>query len=336
MNYQTDIDDILSTLKTSLEGSSDIASIKLEYLGRKGKINSLMSKIKEVPEKERKSYGEKVNETKLKIEEIILKAEEQGNKKKIEEENNSWSDVSVVIRKEMGSLHPITQTKWLIEDIFQRMGFQVEYPFEIDSTDNNFTFVNMPPSHPARSSWDTFFTDAGDVPIVHTSSMQNRILKNNKPPIYAVVPGRCFRNESTDSRHEHTFTQFEGIVVDKGIRFTDMIGVLKTFFSEYFERDVEVMVTPDMFPFVEPGGMIQVRWEGQSEAIKKITKGTGWLEIMGCGMIHPNVLSMGNIDPDVYSGFAFGGGIERLLLIKYGIEDIRLFEKGDLKFLRQF
>ena len=115
-----------------------------------------------------------------------------------------------------------------------------------------------------------------------------------------------------------------------------MIGVLKTFFSEYFERDVEVMVTPDMFPFVEPGGMIQVRWEGQSEAIKKITKGTGWLEIMGCGMIHPNVLSMGNIDPDVYSGFAFGGGIERLLLIKYGIEDIRLFEKGDLKFLRQF
>jgi phenylalanyl-tRNA synthetase alpha chain len=115
-----------------------------------------------------------------------------------------------------------------------------------------------------------------------------------------------------------------------------MIGVLKTFFSEYFERDVEVMVTPDMFPFVEPGGMISVRWEGQSEAIKKITKGTGWLEIMGCGMIHPNVLSMGNIDPDVYSGFAFGGGIERLLLIKYGIEDIRLFEKGDLKFLRQF
>ncbi|MEI6462066.1 MAG: phenylalanine--tRNA ligase subunit alpha [bacterium] len=330
--------DLLKSQLSSVKTTSELENVKTSFLGRKSPINDLMKEIVKYKEaSEKKAFGEKMNELKETVTNLIAKKEYDLKEEEYGVELEKWTDVTAFNSKpNKGTVHPITKAIWEIEDIFKRMGFDIELPYEIDSEDNNFTFVNLPPTHPARSSWDTFYTDDHDVPIVHTSSMQNRIYRTKKLPIYTVVPGKCFRNESTDARHEHTFFQIEGVVVDKGITFTDMMGTLQAFFSEYFGKEVQVMLTPDMFPFVEPGGMISVKWEGQSEAIKRITKGTGWLEIMGCGMIHPNVLTMGGIDPEVYSGFAWGGGIERLIMIKHGVEDVRLFKNGGLKFLRQF
>ncbi|MDP2873904.1 MAG: phenylalanine--tRNA ligase subunit alpha, partial [bacterium] len=194
----------------------------------------------------------------------------------------------------------------------------------------------IPPQHPARDLWDTFWTEEGYIPITHTSSMQNRVMKMRKPPIRAIIPGRCFRREATDARHEHTFYQIEGIYVDKGITLTDLIGTLKTFMEAFYGHEVKYRIHPTYFPFVEPGleFLIQcVICQGKGCA----TCGqSGWLELVPCGPIHPKVLTMAGLDPEKYSGFAWGMGLDRLVMIKYGIEDIRHFHSGDLRFLKQF
>ena len=230
----------------------------------------------------------------------------------------------------------ITQATWRCEDIFQKMGFNIEYPFEIDDDYHNFESVNMPKDHPARDSWDTFWTKDNFIAITHTSSMQNRVISSSTPPIRVVVPGRCFRNEATDARHEHTFNQIEGIYIDKRVTLSDMLGTLKEFFVNYFETDLEIKFTPDYFPFVEPGGMMALSCIICNGKGCDVCKKTGWLEVLGCGMIHPNVLKMGGLDPEVYSGFAWGFGLERLIMLKYAIEDVRHFHSGNLDFIKQF
>jgi len=221
-------------------------------------------------------------------------------------------------------------------DIFARMGFAAVESREIDDDYHMFTSLNFPPDHPARDEYDTFVTTEGLIAPAHTSIMQNRVMKSQKPPIRAVIPGRVFRNEDLDARHEHTFYQLEGVYVDKGINAGHLIATLKTLFTEYFQKDIKVKTQPFYFPFTEPSFEFAASCPFCDEKGCNICGYTGWIELLGCGMIHPNVLKEGKIDTAEYTGFAWGGGIERLVMIKYGIEDIRHFHSGNLKFLRQF
>lgn len=336
-----ELKDILAEAHLALDKPNSIEeneSNRVKFLGRKSQLISILRDLKLYSEEDRRVLGSEGNKAKLTIEELIEKNQQSLLKTKhstYKEEDKI--DVTIpVYEPRVGHIHPVTQMLWKTEDIFQKMGFAVEYPFEVDDDYHNFTSLNLPEGHPARDSWDTFWTKDGHIAITHTSSMQNRILKSSSPPIKVVVPGRCFRNEATDARHEHTFHQVEGVYVDKGISLNHLLGTLKTFFSEFFEKEIEVKFTPDFFPFVEPGGMMSltcILCEGKG---CNVCKKTGWLEVLGCGMIHPKVLSEGGIDPEVYSGFAWGFGLERLVMLKYNIEDIRHFNSGKLDFLRQF
>jgi phenylalanyl-tRNA synthetase alpha chain len=241
-----------------------------------------------------------------------------------------------------GSVHPIMRERDHILDIFYRMGFTASESREIDDDYHMFTALNFPEGHPARDDYDTFMTEEGLIAPAHTSTMQNRLLKKYKSdlesgkPIAIVVPDRVFRNEDLDARHEHTFHQLEGIYVDKGIHTGHLIATLKTFLSEYYQKDIEVKTQPFYFPFTEPSFEFALSCPFCDKAGCNVCSYSGWIEVLGCGMIHPNVLKEAGIDPNVYTGFAWGGGIERLVMMKYDIEDVRHFFSGKLEFLRQF
>ncbi|MDD3648328.1 MAG: phenylalanine--tRNA ligase subunit alpha [Candidatus Dojkabacteria bacterium] len=314
----------------------EFEKLRTQYLGRKSKLTKILRSIQNLPQKDRPSVGKKSNEVRKALEASFLKT--QGELEQIQSLNEA-SDIDVTIpalKKHIGHIHPNTQMIWRIQDIFQLMGFEVFEPYDIDDDYHTFTSLNLPEGHPARDIWDTFWTEEGFIPITHTSSMQNRVMKMRKPPIRAVVIGHTFRNERTDPRHEHTLFQCEGIYVDKGITLSDMIGTLKIFFSKVFEKDVKVKLDPDYFPFVEPGNGMALSCTLCDQKGCRVCKYTGWLEILGCGMIHPFVLREGGIDPDVYSGFAWGFGVDRLVMLREKIEDIRHFHSGDLRFIRQF
>lgn len=310
--------------------------LKVKFLGRKSKLTNILRSIKDVPKEKRKEFGKAANTTQQKIKNKIQQKITDLEERQEVEEGRYFDITRPGKDKKLGKIHPITQIRWKTEDIFQKMGFQLVEPYEVDDDSNIFESVNIPAGHPARDIWDTFWTEDGFIPIPHTSSMQNRILKSNKPPIRAISIGKVFRNETTDPRHEHTLYQCEGIYVDKGISLSNMIGTLKEFFIALFEKEVEVRVIPDYFPFVEPGNGMELTCFICDGKGCRVCKDTGWLEIMGAGMIHPNVLKMGGIDPEVYSGFAWGFGLDRLVMLKYAIEDIRHFHSGDLRFINQF
>jgi len=329
---------INTTAQSLLQKASTVAeleALRIKFLGRKSELTVLLRSIREVPAKDRAQFGKIANKTRVQLEEQFDK--KQKELKEIRTKGEDLFDVTIPGKKtELGHLNPDTLMMWELADIFERMGFEVWEPFDVDNDYNNFEAVNMPPGHPARDMWDTFWTEDGFIPITHTSAMQNRILKSRQPPIRAAVIGHTFRNERTDARHEHTLFQCEGVYVDKGVTQTDMIGTLEALFEEVFEKDVEVMITPDYFPFVEPGNgmaLTCVLCDGKG---CRVCKNTGWLEILGCGMIHPNVLRAGGIDPAAYSGFAWGFGVDRLAMLKYKIDDVRLFHSGDLRFIKQF
>jgi len=336
-----EIESLQETAVLQINSAADIESIeklKITYLGRKSELTSILKELKNYSPEDRKVLGSEANQVKVKITRLLEEKHQQLLKAKHTRiSKDEEIDVTLPVYKPVnGHIHPVTQMLWRTEDIFQKMGFEIMYPYEVDDDYHNFSSLNLPEGHPARDSWDTFWTEDGQIAITHTSSMQNRVLKSKELPIRVVVPGKCFRNEATDARHEHTFHQVEGIFVDKGISINHMLGTLKTFFSEFFEREIEVKFSPDFFPFVEPGGMMSltcILCEGKGCAV---CKQTGWLEILGCGMIHPQVLEMGGVDPNVYSGFAWGFGLERLVMLKFNIEDVRHFNSGKLDFLRQF
>ncbi len=315
----------------------DLEVLRIEFLGRKGKVNQLLQKITQLSPEKRREFGQEVNQLKRRIEAAI---ERKKQELRTDLENNlSKEKLDVTLpgqEPNLGHLHPITQMKWEIADIFQRMGFEVLEPLEVNSDYANFEALNIPPDHPARDMWDTFWTREGHLPITHTSSMQNWIYRNRKPPIRAVVIGRCFRNEATDAGHEHTFHQIEGVYVDRGITVAHLIETMRVFFSEFYGRELKTKVRPSYFPFVEPGLELAIecvlcRGKGCS-----VCKQSGWLEILGCGQIHPSVLKEGGIDPKKHTGFAWGIGLERIIMLRYGIEDIRHFHSGDLRFIRKF
>jgi phenylalanyl-tRNA synthetase alpha chain len=328
----------------ALNNVSDLSSLeKLEkkYLGRNGEFTLILRGLASVKGEAKKEMGSLANEIKKDLETKFLEIK---NNLEGKVDNKSFVDVTLPgTKKERGHLHPITIVQRELEDLFSTMGFMVLDGPELESDYYNFESLNIPSYHPARDTQDTFYIDQknekGEYDLVmrtQTSAMQVRAMKKYGAPLKCIVPGRCFRSEATDVRHEHTFYQLEGLMVGEKISLCDMKGVLETIAKSLYGRDTKVRMRPKFYPFVEPGVNGEVTCflcHGQG---CRLCKNTGWLEIFGAGMVHPNVLKAGGVDPEKYSGFAFGFGLNRIVQLKYNIDDVRLFNSGDLRFIEQF
>jgi phenylalanyl-tRNA synthetase alpha chain len=321
---------------------------------RSPELRALFDELKTLPQEERSSFGQAVNGLQAELRKLLADKQDQAEQLPPIDITAPF-DVNVPAGKrpgllptETGSRHPLMTELAAVLDIFYRMGFTAVESRELDDDFHMFGSLNFPEDHPARDDYDTFMTtqtDANDKAFIapaHTSTMQHRVLQQHKAglskgqPIAVVIPGRVFRNEDLDARHEHTFYQLEGVYVDKGINAGHLIATLKTFLQAYYGKELEVKTNPFYFPFTEPSFEFMLSCPFCDKKGCPICSQTGWIELLGCGMIHPNVLHAAGIDTNVYTGFAWGGGIDRLVMMKYGIEDVRLFESARLDFLRQF
>jgi len=331
-----------------LQNTSDLTeleALRVAYLGKKGSITALLKGMKDLTPEEKKSFGAKVNELKEETTNNIEKKLEELKEAEIQKELSQMPlfDITTPAETDRGSYHPITLVQRQCETIFKSMGFAViDYP-EIVTDYECFEALNIPKHHPARDMQDTYYLSNGQLLKSHTSAAQNAILKKygknlkeNGVPIKAIFPGRCFRNEATDACHENTFFQMEGVMVDKDISISNLIYFMKTMLSEVFRKDIKVRLRPGFFPFVEPGFELDISCLICGGEGCPSCKQSGWLELCPCGMIHPNVLREGGIDPEEYTGFAFGLGLTRLAMMKYGVKDIRNLNSGSLKALSQF
>ena len=326
------------------KASADVEQLRIEFLGKKGAVSALMQELRNVPNDKKKEAGQKINEIKQLIEKTIAEKVEEIRKAEEERLINSAEsyDESMPMGVDLGSYHPITLVKGECESIFRSMGFTVEDYSEITDDYNCFEALNIPKHHPARDMQDTYYLSSGQLLKTHTSAAQNTILRKYKDslesgnPIRAIFPGRCFRNEKIDACHENTFFQMEGIMVDRDISISNLIYFMKTMLSEVFQRDVTVRLRPGFFPFVEPGFELDIQCLICGGKGCPSCKDSGWLELCPCGMIHPNVLAAAGIDSEKYTGFAFGLGLTRLAMMRYGVKDIRVFNSGNLKALSQF
>ena len=320
--------------KFNSQDIKEIDLMKIKYLGRKGIVNDLFSDFKNVPSDQKKEFGKKINELKIlaqkKYDELKLGIK-KSNKVLLEDYTKPGFPIS------SGSLHPITLIKNKIIDIFSKVGFELSDGPEIEDDWHNFTALNLPKDHPARDMQDTFFIqqDPDILLRTHTSSVQVRYLEDNPPPLKIISPGRVYRNEAISSRSHCIFHQIEGIYVDENVSFADLKQMILYFTKAMFGKS-KLRFRPSFFPFTEPSAEVDIYWGLETETDYRITKGTGWLEIMGCGMVDPNVLENCNIDPNEYSGFAFGLGIDRIALLLHQIDDIRLLSENDVRFLDQF
>lgn len=328
-----------------IDNLADIESIRVSYLGKKGSVTDLLKGMKELSNDERKAFGQKVNELKGLVNEKITEKTNELKEKEIQKEIELMPefDLSMPPVMDRGSYHPITLVQRECERIFKSMGFTVEDYSETVTDYECFESLNIPKHHPARDMQDTYYLTNGQLLKSQTSAAQNAIYKkyrdalvNDGVPIKAIFPGRCFRNEATDACHENTFFQMEGVMVDKNISISNLIYFMKTMLSEVFQKDIKVRLRPGFFPFVEPGFELDISCLICGGEGCPSCKHSGWLELCPCGMIHPEVLKAGGIDPDEYTGFAFGLGLTRLVMMKYGIKDIRDLNSGNLKTLSQF
>lgn len=332
----TKIDELLNEVqKFHSQKKEEIEQFRIKFNGKKGILNDLFEQFKSVSNDQKKEYGQKIN---------LLK---QSISAKLEELTQSSSSQNVATEKEdltrpgfpleLGSRHPINLVKNRITDIFKSIGFAVADGPEIEDDWHNFTALNLPEYHPARDMQDTFFIETNpDVLLrTHTSSVQIRYMEQNEPPIRILSPGRVFRNEAVSSRSHCIFHQIEGLYIDENVSFADLKQTIQFFTTELFGKS-KIRMRPSYFPFTEPSAEVDVYWGLNSETDYRITKGTGWLEIMGCGMVDPAVLKNVNIDPDKYSGYAFGMGIERIVMLLYQMSDIRMFFENDIRTLEQF
>ena len=328
-----------------IDNLADIESIRVSYLGKKGSVTDLLKGMKELSNDERKAFGQKVNELKGLVNEKITEKTNELKEKEIQKEIELMPefDLSMPPVMDRGSYHPITLVQRECERIFKSMGFTVEDYSEIVTDYECFESLNIPKHHPARDMQDTYYLTNGQLLKSQTSAAQNAIYKkyrdalvNDGVPIKAIFPGRCFRNEATDACHENTFFQMEGVMVDKNISISNLIYFMKTMLSEVFQKDIKVRLRPGFFPFVEPGFELDISCLICGGEGCPSCKHSGWLELCPCGMIHHEVLKAGGIDPDEYTGFAFGLGLTRLVMMKYGIKDIRDLNSGNLKTLSQF
>lgn len=321
----------------SIKSMADAESVRVEALGKKGEVIEILKNLKNVEESKRKEVGEKANKLRVEIEELIEKKKEELKELEYEAKikNAEKIDLTVPVDDKVGSLHPITIVSRELEDIFTGMGFTVEDGNEVETEYNNFEAVNVPKYHPARDMQDTFWLENGEVLKTQTSAAQNKIMKKYGAPLKAIFPGRCFRNEELDASHENTFFQMEGMMIDKNVSISNLIYFMKTLLSEVFGKEVEVRLRPGFFPFVEPGFELDIKCPYCGGVGCKVCKYGSWIELCPCGMIHPKVLEMGGIDPEEYSGFAFGLGLSRLAMMKYNINDLRALNSCDLRVLKQ-
>lgn len=339
MSKQLSVEKARQSLRKKFDSLSEKKSIL-----RDPELRALYDQLKLEKPENRAILGAEINKLKNEIESWVLDSS-------VVEEKLEPIDVTApfdlnqksknsLLQSEFGTLHPLMKEIEIITDIYQRMGFEVMESREIDDDYHMFESLNFPAGHPARDDYDTFMTTEGFIAPAHTSVMQNRALierRNNLEkgePIAVVIPGRVFRNEDVDSSHEHTFYQIEGVYVDKGINVGNLVAVLRSFMSEYFGQELKAKVQPFYFPFTEPSFEFAIE---RPEILRKgNTEADAWLEILGCGMIHPNVLKSAGINPDIYTGFAWGNGVERIVMMKYGIEHVKHFESAKLSFLRMF
>ena len=313
----------------------ELEAFRISFLGKKGKITLLFSEFRNVPSEQKKELGAQLNSLKKITQNKIIELKEGLSLSN----NSSKTDIDLTLPAqpyELGSRHPISIVKNEIIEIFSTIGFSISEGPEIEDDWHNFSALNFPKNHPARDMQDTFFISEDIALRTHTSSVQVREMENNQPPIRTISPGRVFRNEAISARAHCFFHQVEGLFIDKNVSFGDLKQTLSYFTKKMFGESAKIRLRPSYFPFTEPSAEVDVYWGLKSESDYRITKGTGWLEIMGCGMVDPNVLENCNIDPNEYTGFAFGMGIERIAQLKYRVNDLRLYSENDLRFLKQF
>ena len=318
------------------DNKEQLEAFRIKYLGSKGLLKDFFAEFKNVPNEQKKEFGQVINELKTSAEEKVKSIQDALENK--EEAKGIYGDTTRPGEAmNIGSRHPISIVKNQMIDIFSTIGFNVSEGPEIEDDWHNFTALNLPEYHPARDMQDTFFIQTNpDVLLrTHTSSVQVRYMENNKPPIRTISPGRVFRNEAVSSRSHCIFHQVEGLYIDKNVSFADLKQTLLYFTKEMFGKS-KIRLRPSYFPFTEPSAEIDIYWGLKTETDYRITKGTGWLEIGGCGMVDPNVLKNCGINPDEHTGFAFGMGVERIAMLLYQIGDIRMFYENDVRFLEQF
>jgi phenylalanyl-tRNA synthetase alpha chain len=318
--------------------ADELETIRVEVLGRKGKLAEVSKDMGKLSPEQRGVVGKLLNASKQSLEETLTTRQNAfataALAARLERE---WIDLTVPAPGPgLGSLHPLTQIQAEIEDLFVSLGFTVLDGPEVETEFNNFDALNIPPDHPARDMQDTFWLSNGHLLRTHTSPVQVRGMKKLGPPLRMIAPGRVFRNEEVDASHEHTFYQLEGMMVDKDVSVAHLIYFMKTLLSAIFKRDVTVRLRPGYFPFVEPGFELDIQCLICNGTGCPVCKHSGWVELLPCGLVHPNVLRLGGIDPEEYSGFAFGLGLTRLVMMRYAIDDIRQLQGGDLRFLTQF
>jgi phenylalanyl-tRNA synthetase alpha chain len=323
------------TAATTVE---ELEAIRVEILGRKGSLNSVSKEMGKLAPEDRARVGKQLNEVKSAVEEAFTSRKTAFEHAALDARLSAeWVDLTMPapgVRP--GSLHPVTIVQREIEELFRSMGFAILSGPEVETEFNNFDALNIPPDHPARDMQDTFWLADGHLLRTHTSPVQVRGMQRLGPPLRMIAPGRVFRNEEVDPSHEHTFYQLEGMMVDREVSVANLIYFMRTLLRGIFHRDVTVRLRPGYFPFVEPGFELDIHCLLCDGAGCPVCKQSGWVELLPCGLVHPNVLRMGGIDPNEWNGFAFGLGLTRLAMMRYAIDDIRLLQSGDLRFLSQF
>jgi phenylalanyl-tRNA synthetase alpha chain len=339
------LDNQIQTLATtarerilSAAGPEQLEAVRVEVLGRKGSLAEISKCMGKLPPEDKARIGKLLNAAKLDLESAFdARQKSFADLALTARLDAEWLDVTLpATGPRPGSLHPLTQIQQELEDLFNSMGVTVLYGPEVESEYNNFDALNIPPDHPARDMQDTFWLGPGQCLRTHTSPVQVRGMAKLGPPLLMIAPGRVFRNEEVDASHEHTFYQLEGMMVDRNVSIAHMLYFMKMLLKHIFGREVTVRLRPGYFPFVEPGFELDIQCLICGGPGCPVCKQSGWVELLPCGLVHPNVLRMGGIDPEQWGGFAFGLGLTRLVMMRYGIDDIRYLQSGDLRFLRQF
>ncbi len=336
----TTLEDVLASAQGELAAADTLASldrVRIQYIGKKGLITEQMKRLGSLPPDERKEAGARINQAKDQFN-ASLEARQSVLEAKALEQRLARETVDVTLPgrgQKTGGLHPVTLTLRRISELFRRIGFEIVEGPEVEDDYHNFEALNIPASHPARAMHDTFYFDEHTLLRTHTSPVQVRIMESRTPPLRVIAPGRVYRCDS-DLTHTPMFHQVEGFLVDEQVSFADLRGVLYEFLTLFFEKVVAVRFRPSYFPFTEPSAEVDIECVICGGTGCRVCKQTGWLEVMGCGMIHPRVFQFVDIDPEAYTGFAFGLGVERMAMLRYGINDLRLFFENDLRFLKQF
>jgi phenylalanyl-tRNA synthetase alpha chain len=323
---------------TAAASMEELEAVRVETLGRKGALNQVSAGMGKMPPEQRAATGKLLNGVKQNLERAIEERRAEFESAALRAQLDAeWLDLTLPASgTRAGSLHPVTQLQREIEDLFSSLGFAVLDGPEVETEYNNFDALNIPPDHPARDMQDTFWVEGGYLLRTHTSAVQVRGMGRLNPPMRMIAPGRVFRNESVDASHEHTFYQLEGMMIDREVSVAHLTYFMKTLLTAIFRRDVTVRLRPGFFPFVEPGFELDIRCLICGGSGCAVCKQSGWVELLPCGLVNPQVLQMGGIDPKEWNGFAFGLGLTRLAMMRYGIDDIRWLQSGDLRFLNQF